>query len=125
MCGVPQGSALGPQLLSIDAAPFSGTIHQMCRNNNLMSHFYADDTQIYITVKPGQEDIDTAVECIERYVTEIRIWMKTNSLKLNYLKTKVIVFRTAQQLIVGRHSSTYQTNCSFCDTSTKFGRCVD
>ena len=36
--------------------------------NNLMSHFYAD-TQINITVKPRQEDIDATVECIERCAT--------------------------------------------------------
>ena len=94
-CGVPQGSVLGPQLFSIYAAPLSKII----RNNNLMSHFYADDTQIYITVKPHQEDIDAAVESIEQCVTEIRIWMKTNSLKLNVSKTEVIVYGSAQQLM--------------------------
>ena len=66
--------------------------------HNLMSHFYANDTQIYITTKPRHEDIDAAAECIERCVTEIRIWMKTNSLKLNNSKTEVIVFGSAQQL---------------------------
>ena len=91
---VPQGSVLGPQLFSIYAAPLSKII----QNKNLMSHFYANDTQIYITVKPHQEDIDAAVESIEQCVTEIRIWMKTNSLKLNDYKTEVIVFGSAQQL---------------------------
>ena len=62
-----------------------------------MSHFYADDTQIYITVKPHQEDID-AVETIEQCVTEIRRWIKTNSLKLNDSKTELIVYVSAQQL---------------------------
>ena len=93
-CGVPQSSVLGPQLFSIYAVPLSKII----RNNNLMSHFNADDTQIYTTVKPHQEDTDAAVESIEQCVTEIRIWMKTNSLKLNDYKTEVIVFGSAQQL---------------------------
>ena len=60
-CRVSQGSVLGPQLFSIYAAPLSKIIW----NNNLMSHFYADDMQIYITLKPLQEDIDAAVESIE------------------------------------------------------------
>ena len=63
-----------------------------------MSHCYADETQIYITVKPHQEDIDAAFESIEQCVTEIRIWMKTNSLTLNDSKTEVIVFGSAQQM---------------------------
>ena len=65
-----------------------------------MSHCYADDTQINMTVIPRQEDIDAAVECIERCVTEIRILMKTNSLKLteSNSKTEIIVFGSGQQL---------------------------
>ena len=93
-CGVRQGSVFGPQLFSIYAAPVSKII----RNNNLLSHFYADDTQIYITVKTHQEDIDAAVETIEQCVAEIRSWMKTTSLKLNDSKTEVIVYGSAQQL---------------------------
>ena len=93
-CGVPQGSVLGPQLFSIYAAPVSKII----RNNNLLSPLHADDTQIYITVKPHQEDIDAAVESIEQCVTEIRNWMKTNSLKFNDSNTEVIVYGSAQQL---------------------------
>ena len=93
-CGVPQGSVLGPQLFSIYAA----TVSKIIRDNNLLSHFYGDDTQIYIAVKPHQEDIDAAVETIEQCVTEIRSWMKTNSLKLNDSKTEVIVYGSSQQL---------------------------
>ena len=47
-CGVPQGYVLGPQRFYIYAAPLSNII----RNKNLMSYIYADDTQIYITMKP-------------------------------------------------------------------------
>ena len=63
-----------------------------------MSHSYADDTQIDITMKPRQEDIDAAVECIDRCVTEIRIWMKTTPLKSNDSKPGLIIYGSAQQL---------------------------
>ena len=63
-----------------------------------MLHIYADDTQIYITVKLRQEDIDAVVECFEQCITEISIWIKTNFLKLNYSKIEIIVFGSAQRL---------------------------
>ena len=63
-----------------------------------MSHFYVDDTQIYIPVKPRQADIGAAFESIEQCVTEIMIWMKTNSLKPNDLKTEVTTFGSVQEL---------------------------
>ena len=56
----PQGFVFGPQLLFIFEAPLS----KIGRNDNLLSHFYADDMQIYI---------DAAVEYFEQCVTEIRI----------------------------------------------------
>ena len=40
-CGVPHGSILNPKLFSIYAAPLSKIIP----NNNMMSHFYADDSR--------------------------------------------------------------------------------
>ena len=120
MCGVPRGSVLGPQLFSTYAAPLSKII----QNNNLMLHFYADDTQIYITVKPHQEDIDAAVESIEQCVTEIRIWMKTNYLKLNDSKTEVIVFGSAQQLQCTALSTASEANATASE-NTKLGSPLD
>ena len=83
-CGVPLCSVHGPHLFSMYAAPLSTTI----RKNNLLSHLYADDTQIDITVKLSQKDIDAAVECFERCITEIMIWMRANAFKLNDKKQK-------------------------------------
>ena len=55
---------------------------------------YADDTHIYITMKPRQE---VTGACMEQFVTDVRIWMKTNFLKLNDSKTEV-TFGSTQQL---------------------------
>ena len=62
-----------------------------------MFHIYAEDTQIYLPVKPHQMDAAAAFGRIEAYVAEIRAWMGSNFLKLNDDKTEVITFGSAQQ----------------------------
>ena len=51
---------------------------------------YADDTQLYISIKPVS-GCELSTELIEACVTEMRSWMYTNKLQLNYAKTEVIL----------------------------------
>ena len=85
---VPQGSVLGPKTYCMYTKPVCDII----RRHGLMHHSYADDTQIYITIKPSTDNWLGAVAKIESCVVDVKSWMERNMLKLNDDKTELIVY---------------------------------
>ena len=63
------------------------------KSHDLQYHFYADDTQLYITFKTDSaDDACLGKSRVEHCVEEIDRWMISNKLKLNDDKTEFIVF---------------------------------
>ena len=79
---------VGPLLYVLYTAPIADIV----KSHNLQYHFYADDTQLYVTFKTdSQEDMSLAKSRVECCVKEIHSWMINNKLKLNDDKTELLV----------------------------------
>ncbi|XDV19494.1 hypothetical protein PO909_024959 [Leuciscus waleckii] len=85
LCGIPQGSILAPVFFSLYMLPLG----QIMSKYDVSFHCYADDTQLYLPLKPT---VPAAVERLAECLGEIKRWMSANFFCLNESKTEMILF---------------------------------
>ena len=88
LCGVPQGSVMGPMKFCLYLLPLGAIL----RHHNIGNHIYADDTHLYISFKC--EDPLESLTKLNMCISDIRVWMIKTKLKIKVSKTDFIIFRS-------------------------------
>ena len=95
--GVPQGSVLGPILYIL----YTTELECIVERHGLTLHQYADDCQVYISVKVKDKNDPAAAAAVNKLsacLTDVNCWLSASRLRLNPAKTQIMWLGSGQQL---------------------------
>ena len=121
-CGVPQGSALGPNLFVLYTTPLSAVIER----HSILHHSYADDSQLQNSATPDR--LPDLIDYIRLCIDDIKDWMTDNKLKLNDDKTEVMIISSSRMSTALSIPDTFDignASVPFSDTVKKLGVNLD
>ena len=89
MCGVPQGSVLGPLLFLVYINDFNNS------SDLLDLHLFADDSNLFYAHK----NLRSLEEHLNQQLINIHNWLCANKLSLNVDKSHFVIFHPVQKVV--------------------------
>ena len=83
--GVPQGSVIGPILLTMYIKPLS----VITDSHSIIHHSFADDLQLQMSAPPDR--ISELLHSMQSCISDVKAWATANMLKLNDNKTELML----------------------------------
>lgn len=91
VCGVPQGSTLGPLLFLLYINDLPNAL------SDVTPIIFADDTSLFM----GGTDVNAMVENFNSQLSRVHVWLRANRLNLNLTKTHSMLFSLNSQIHSG------------------------